>query len=159
VHQLSLAADDLEARRACQARGRQFAEAIRDPKKSKAARAEARAELEEIRAYLAKDSRQLRGATKAAGDAVRSAIQKLLRNLVTGSGSATSPGSVQREFARHLQRHLIIPSGRYAGPKARQARGELTGCLLYEPPPGMLWIINRPKGSHSRRENFSPYTG
>jgi hypothetical protein len=160
VHQWSLAADDLEARRAGQARARQLAETIRDPKKTKAAREEARAEQEEITAYLAKDSRQHRDATKAAGDAVRSAIRKLLRNLVGGSASAASPGSVQREFARHLQRHLLIPSGRYAGPKARQARGELTGCLLYEPPPGMLWIINRPKGTHShRRENFSPHTG
>jgi hypothetical protein len=160
VHQLSLAADDLESRRACQARGRQLAEAIRDPRKTKEAREEARAELEQITAYLAKDSRQLRGATKAAGDAVRSAIHKLLRNHVAGSGSAASPGSVQREFARHLQRHLVIPSGRYAGPKARKARGELTGCLLYEPPPGVVWNISRPKGPHShRRENFSPHIG
>jgi plasmid stabilization system protein ParE len=160
VHELSLAADDLEARRVCQARGRQLAETIRDPKKTKAVREEARAELEQITAYLAKDRRQLRDATKAAGDAVRSAIQKLLRNLVAGSGSASGPGSVQREFARHLQRHLLIPSGRYAGPKARKARGELTGCLLYEPPPGVVWIINRRKGNHLRkRENFSPHTG
>jgi hypothetical protein len=160
VHQLSLAADDLEARRACQARGRQLAEAIRDPRKTKAAREEARAELEQITAYLAKDSRQLRDATKAAGDAVRSAICKLLRNLVAGSGSASSPRSVQREFARHLQRHLVIPSGRYARPKARKARGELTGCLLYEPPPEVVWSLSRPKRPLSpKRENFSPHTG
>ncbi len=160
VHQLSLAADNLEARRACQARGRQLAEAIRDPRKTKAAREEARAELEQVTAYLAKDSRQVRDATKAAGDAVRSAIHKFLRNLVAGSGSASSPGLVQREFARHLQRHLVIPSGRYAGPKARKARGELTGCLLYEPPPGVVWVISQPKGLHSpMRENFSPHKG
>jgi hypothetical protein len=119
-----------------------------------------RAPSVKVAIYLAKDSRQHRDATKAAGDAVRSAIRKLLRNLVGGSASAASPGSVQREFARHLQRHLLIPSGRYAGPKARQARGELTGSLLYEPPPGLLWVINRPKGTPShRRENFSPHTG
>ena len=159
MHQLSLAADDLEARRACQARGRQLAEAIRDPKKTKAAWEEARAELAQITACLAKDSRRLRDATKAAGDAVRSAIHKLFRNLVAGSGSASSPGSVQREFARHLQRHLVTPSGRYAGPKARKARGELTGCLLYEPPPGVVWNLSRPKRPLSpKRENFSPHT-
>ena len=145
VHQLSLAADNLEARRACQARERQLAEVIRDPRRTKAAREEAKAELAQITAYLAKDSRQLRDATKTAGDAVRSAICKLLRNLVAGSGSASSPGSVQREFARHLQRHLLVPSGRYADPKARKARGELTGCLLYEPPPGVVWNLSRPK--------------
>ena len=119
--------------------------AVRDSQKTKAAREEAKAELEQIRAFLAKDSRQRRDQTKAAGDAVRSAIKKLLRNLLTGSGSAANPESVQCEFAWHLQRHLVSPSRRYAVPKARKARGELTGCLLYEPPPGVLWIISQPK--------------
>ena len=135
-------------------------EVIWDPRKTKAAREEARAELEQIKAYVTKDSRQHRVATKGAGDAVRSAICKLLRNLVAGSGSAASPGSVQREFARYLQRHLVIPSGRYVGPKAHQARGELTGCLLYEPPRGVVWNLSRPKSPLApKREYFSPHIG
>jgi hypothetical protein len=144
VHQSSLAADDLEARRGCRVRASQLTERVRDPAETQAARAEAARELKEITAYLAKDSRTRRDAAKGTGDAVRTAIKRLLRRLLTGKESAASPEAVRREFAQHLQRHLVAPSGRYAGPKARQARGELTGCLLYEPPPGVLWAVSQP---------------
>lgn len=39
--------------------------------------------------------------------------------------------------------YLLVPSSRYAGPGARQARGELTGCLLYDPPAGTRWAASQ----------------
>jgi hypothetical protein len=39
----------------------------------------------------------------------------------------------------HLERHLLIPSGRYSGARAREARGEMARCFVYERPKGMVW--------------------
>jgi hypothetical protein len=41
----------------------------------------------------------------------------------------------------HLERHLLIPSGRYSGARAREARGELAGCFVYERPEGVKWEV------------------
>ena len=92
---------------------------------------------------LSKDSRQLRDPTKAAADAIRTAIKKLLRNLLEPRGCSASSHAARKEFAEHIQRYLITPSGRYAAPSARKARGELTGCLLYEPPAGIFWVVSQ----------------
>jgi len=151
VQQFSLADDDAEARRRCLARARELAAIVRDPGRTKQARAEAEAELRQITAFLAKDSRQNRDAAKVAGDAVRNAITRLLRRLLAGDGSASGPEAVRHEFALHLQQHLVIPTSRYAGPKARKARGELTGCLLYEPPAGVRWAISQPESGPVRK--------
>jgi hypothetical protein len=143
VHEATLAADDDESRRACRERARELMETIDDPTETERAKEAAREELEEITVHLSKDSRQLRDSTKAAADAIRSAIKKLLRNLSAPGGSAASPHAVRRELAEHIQRYLVNPSRRYAAPAARKARGDLTGCLLYEPPHGILWSVSQ----------------
>jgi hypothetical protein len=142
VHQVSLAADNNEARRAYQERARELKDTIDDPTETEGAKEAAREELQDIIDHLSKDSRQVRDSTKGAGDAVGKAIKRLLDSLSKPGGSAASPQSVRREFAEHLQRYLIIPSRRYAAPGARKARGDLTGCLLYEPPPGVFWTVS-----------------
>ena len=143
VHEASLAADDDEARKAYHARARELKETLDDPTETEAAKAEAQEELEQITAHLGKDNRQVRDPTKAAADAIRIAIKKLLHNLLEPGGSSASPHSVGCEFAEHIQRYLVTPSHRYAAPEARKARGEFTGCLLYEPPPGILWAVRQ----------------
>jgi hypothetical protein len=143
LHEVSLATDENEARKACKERALELKDIIDDPAETEAARSEAIEELEQLAAYLSKDSRQLRGPTKAAADAIRSAIKKLLRNLLELGGSSASPHSVRREFAEHIENYLVTPSGRYAAPRARKARGDLTGCLLYEPPAGIVWAVSQ----------------
>src|ERR1035441_770479 len=68
VHEAALAGDDLEARRAYQARARELKETIGDPTETERAKVEAREELKAIAAHLSKDSRPLRDPAKAAGD-------------------------------------------------------------------------------------------
>ena len=143
VHEAALAVDDLEARRAYQARAWELRETIGDPTETERAKVEAREELEAIAAHLSKDSRTLRDPTKAAGDAVRIGINRFLRNLVGRGDTVASPLRVRRGFARHLQRYLLAPSSRYAAPGARKARGELTGCLLYDPPAETRWAVRQ----------------
>ena len=142
VHEAALAADDDEARRAYQARARELKEMIDDPTETKRAKVGAREELEAIAAHLSKDSRTLRDPTKSAADAVRISIHRFLRNLVERDDTVSSPLPVRRGFAKHLQRYLLVPSSRYAAPGARKARGELTGCLLYDPPGEIFWEIS-----------------
>jgi hypothetical protein len=38
---------------------------------------------------------------------------------------------------------LLVPSSRYAAPGARKARGELSGCLLYDPPAETRWAVSQ----------------
>ena len=45
--------------------------------------------------------------------------------------------------SKHLERYLLVPSSRYAAPGARKARGELTGCLLYDPPAETRWAVSQ----------------
>jgi len=142
VHEATLAADDNEVRKAYKERARELKDTLDDPTESEGAKQAASEELQAIIAHLSKDIRQFRDSTKEAGDAVGKAIKRLLDNLFEPAGSAASPHSVRRDFAEHLQRYLLIPSRRYAAPKARKARGDLTGCLLYDPPPGVFWTVS-----------------
>jgi hypothetical protein len=143
VHEAALAADDDEARRSYQARARKLKATINDPTETRRAKVEAREELEAITAHLSKDSRTVRDPTKSAADAIRIGIHRFLRNLVERDDTVSSPLEVRRGFARHLERYLLGPSSRYAAPGARKARGELTGCLLYDPPGETLWEISQ----------------
>ena len=143
VHEAALAGDDMEARRAYQARARELKETIGDPTETERAKVEAREELKVIAAHLSRDSRTLRDPAKAAGDAVRIGINRFLRNLVGRGDTVVSPLRGRRGCAKHLQRYLLVPSSRYAAPRARQARGELTGCLLYDPPAETRWAVSQ----------------
>ena len=85
MHQSFLTTGDIEARRVCQARARELARRLRDPAERASGKEEARTELQEISAYLTKDSRQLRDKSKAAAEGLRSAITRLLRRLLVGN--------------------------------------------------------------------------
>jgi hypothetical protein len=143
VHEGALAADDLEARRTYQARARELRETIGDPTESERAKVAAREELKAITAHLRRDSRPVRDPTKAAADAVRIGIHRFLRNLVGRGDTVASPLRVRQAFAKHLERYLLVPSSRYAAPGVRKARGELTGCLLYDPPAETRWAVSQ----------------
>jgi hypothetical protein len=143
VHEAALALDDLEARRAYQAGARELRERIGDRTATERAKVAAREELEAIAVHLRQDRRTVRDPTKAAADAVRISIHRFLRNLVARGDTVTSPLRVRRGFAKHLQRYLLVPSSRYAGPGARKASGELTGCQLYDPPAGTRWAVSQ----------------
>ena len=70
-------------------------------------------------------------------------IHRFLDNLVERGDTVSSPLPVRRGFAKHLQRYLLVPSSRYAAPGARKAKGELTGCLLYDQPAEILWEVSQ----------------
>ena len=100
-------------------------------------------ELKAITAYLSRDSRPVRDPTKAATNAVRIGTPRFLRNLVARGDTPASPLRVRQAFAKHLERYLLAPSSHYAAPGARKARGELTGCLLCDPPAETRWAVSQ----------------
>jgi len=72
--------------------------------------------------------------------AVRMAIKRFHRKLGTAAAAERGrPDRVLAAFAEHLERHLLIPSSRYSGARAREARGELAGCFVYEAPQNVVW--------------------
>jgi hypothetical protein len=143
VHEAPLAVDDYEVRKACQEKVRELKEIIDDPTETEAAKEAATEELQKIVDHLRKDSRQVRDATKVAGDNVRNAIDRLLHTLNSAEGQVPSELAVRRQFAEHIQRYVVNPTRRYAAPRARKARGDLTGCQLYEPPAGISWEVSQ----------------
>ena len=78
------------------------------------------------------------GATRAA-DRVGKALKRLHREL---SGAELKPGvpnTVLRAFGEHLRLYILVPSMRYAGPKARFTTVRAAGCFTYERPSGVNW--------------------
>ena len=69
------------------------------------------------------------------------AIKRFHGNLGAAVAERGRPDRVLAAFAEHLERHLLIPSGRYSGARARSARGELAGCFVYERPEGVEWKL------------------
>jgi hypothetical protein len=135
LRQASLAPDNDEARRRHLQKARELKETLDDPSASESDLSAAREELEQIADHLSRDQRPARDEAKKAADAIRATMNHLLRTL------AKSNDPVHRDFATHLLQHVILPSHRFSDPKARHARGELAGCLLYEPPPGVQWSV------------------
>ena len=64
-----------------------------------------------------------------------------------GQANPATPSTVRGRCgvlgSKHLERYLLVPSSRYAAPGARKARGELTGCLLYDPPAETRWAVSQ----------------
>jgi hypothetical protein len=137
------AEDEKEARRRLLKLAQELREAIKDPTTPETEKVQARQDLEDIASSLRKDSRPSRDECKKAADSVRGAIKHLLRTLLQRGGRDASEEQARRELARHIEQHLVTPSRRYAAPGAGEARGELTGCLLYEPPAGVSWVVRQ----------------
>ena len=69
--------------------------------------------------------------------AIAMAIKRLHCNLARAVDAEGKPHPILQDFARHLWKHLIVPSGRGGGQGG--VRGFAGGCFTYEPPPGVLW--------------------
>jgi len=102
-------------------------------------RAAARRDIEAIVKHLRSQPRRPTDEAQRAVRAVRMAIKRFHVNLAAAATERGRPDRVLAAFAKHLERHLLIPSGRYSGARARAARGELAGCFVYERPEGLEW--------------------
>lgn len=101
--------------------------------------AEALCELEAIADFMRKNPWRSRDCAQRCVRAVSMAIKRLHAHLARAVDGEGNPHPVLRAFARHLDEHLLIPSGRggaHGGVRAAAARA---GCFTYQPPPGVVW--------------------
>jgi hypothetical protein len=115
-------------------------EAILDNEQaSEPEQAEAQRDLEQNEKLQHQYLGRFQDTAQKAARAVRKSIYRFLHTLRAPPRGQTAPHPLLLRFADHLAEYLIIPSHRYSGPRALIARAELAGCLLYEPPPGIVW--------------------
>jgi hypothetical protein len=139
VQERSAALDEKEARKALFEQRRRL-EAVANDEKTPAFRREAaRRDIKAIIRHLRSEPRRPTDEAQRAVRAVRMAIKRFHRNLVASVDARGRPARVLAAFAKHVEKHLLIPSARFSGARARQARGEMAGCFVYEAPPGVVW--------------------
>jgi len=139
VQERSAALDEKEARKALMEQRRRLEAVANDEKAPTRKRAQARRDIEAIVKHLRSQPRRPTDEAQRAVRAVRMAIKRFHGNLGAAVNARGRPDRVLAAFAEHLERHLLIPSGRYSGARARAARGELAGCFVYERPKGVEW--------------------
>ena len=120
------------ARRRCQA-------VIDDDGANEVEREEARAELEEIQDWARKHLRGTEGNEQRQVRAIRQNIRRLVERLRTARSEHGEPDEVLRAFGKHLEKHLLLPSGRGRDGRAGRVRSGLAGRFTYEPPEGVRW--------------------
>jgi hypothetical protein len=139
IQERSLALDDAQALR-CLDREEKELEAILDSKdESESDKAEALRKLEEIIEFKSQYGRRSSDSARRAAHAVRSAIARFHEHLQSAVGQEGGPHPVLRAFADHIEKHVLVPSARYAGHGGPYARAGLAGCFTYERPGGVLW--------------------
>ena len=104
-------------------------------------RAEAQQEVEQNEKLQHEYLGRFQDTAEKAARAVRKSIYRFRDGLRAPPRGQSVAHPVLVRFADHIEKHLIIPSQRFSGCRARIARAELAGCLIYEPPPGVVWVV------------------
>jgi hypothetical protein len=139
IQQRSLSLEDAEALLALRRKQLELEAIVDDDDQIEPVKAEALRELEDIYAFQKKHPCRARDTAQKAVHAVRTAILRFYDHLAKAASADGSPHPVLSPFASHLERHLLIPSGRYSKSRTRLRAG-LAGCFTYEPPAGVVWV-------------------
>jgi hypothetical protein len=137
--QRSLGLDDAEAVRNLRRQARELEAVVKDKKRDKAAKAEARREHRQILEFLRKNAWRSPDSAQKCARAVARAIERLVRHLAYGEDAEGKEHPVLQDFAWHLEEHLLVPSGRDQGHGGARKGRAFGGCFTYEPPPGVVW--------------------
>jgi hypothetical protein len=113
-----------------------------DDHASEPEKAEARRDLDQLlklqRQYLGR----FRDTADKAANTLRRNLSRFVDFLRASPRGQAMPHPVLLRFADHLEQYLLLPSRLYAGPRARHARADLAGGLIYNPPPGIVWFVS-----------------
>ncbi len=139
IQERNLGLDDAEAVRNLRLQAREYAAVLEDESASKSAKAHARQQRDEIREFLRKTSWRTQTSAQKCARAVTKAIKRLHRRLAAAKDAEGRPHPVLQAFARHIEKHVLAPSGRSGGHGGARSRGSASGCFAYEPPPGVVW--------------------
>jgi hypothetical protein len=102
-------------------------------------KAEVLRELEGIADSLRQSAWRSQECARKCTRAVSLAIQLLLAHLARAVDAEGRPHPVLQAFARHIEEHLLIPSGRERAKGGGVQADALSGWYIYSPPPGVAW--------------------
>jgi hypothetical protein len=139
IQERSLALDDRQTMRALFHKEKELEAILDSDDESEPVKAEALRELEQIAEFQRQHGRGSRDSARRAAHAVRSAIVRFHEHLHGAVGQDGGPHPVLRCFAEHINKHILIPSARYAGHGGPYARAGLAGCFTYERPGDVFW--------------------
>ena len=106
---------------------------------SEPVKAEVQHELQELYAWQKTKPQEIMDEAQKAVRAVREAIRHFQANLQKAVDPRGNPHPVLRPFAAHLEKYLLIPSGRYSKAGRGRIKTGVAGCFTYEPPVGVNW--------------------
>jgi len=129
LQERNLGLDDAQGLRAVLRREKELQAILDDSDASEPEKAEALRELEAICDFQKRHGRR----------AVRAAIARFHQHLRAATDARGNPHSVLVPFAAHIEKHIIIPSARYAVKGGPRGRTGVAGCFTYEPGEGVRW--------------------
>jgi hypothetical protein len=141
IQERNLGLDDAEAVRNLRRQARKLEAVLEDKLASEPEKAEARQQREQILEFLRKSSWRTQTSAQKCVRAVTKAIKRLHRRLEVAEDAEDKPHPVLQAFARHIEEHLLIPSGRAGGHGGRRVRRAANGCFNYVPPKGVVWRL------------------
>jgi hypothetical protein len=102
-------------------------------------KAEALRDLEVIYNFQRNNPRHTRDAAQRAVHAVSMAMRRFHRRLATALDVHGRPHPVLQPFAKHIERYILLASGRYAGAGRARSQTGVAGCFTYDRPRGVVW--------------------
>jgi hypothetical protein len=139
ILQRSLELDAAETIRALRRRQHGLEAVLDDEDETEPVKAEVLRELEGIADSLRRNSWRHHQCARKCARAVSLSIHLLLAHFNRALDDEGNPHPVLQAFARHLERHLLVPSGLACLPGEVRVAAAFNGWFTYEPPPGVDW--------------------
>jgi len=140
ILQRSLELDAAETIRALRRRQHALEAVLDDEDETEPVKAEVLRELEGIADALRRNSWRHHECARKCARAVSLSIHLLLAHFNRAVDDQGNPQPVLQAFARHLERHLLVPSGLACLPGEVRVAATFNGWFTYEPPPGVDWV-------------------
>jgi hypothetical protein len=150
IQQRSMGLDDAETMRALRARERELENLLRDEDQTDPVREEALRELKEIADFQRKSPWRTRDNAQKCVRAVSMAITRLHKHLAEARDIHGRPDLVSRAFANHINRRILIPSGRGGNHGGARFITSDAGCFTYKPP--VTWTGLSSQAPHESEE-------
>jgi hypothetical protein len=100
---------------------------------------EALRDLESIYNFQKHNPRYTRDAAQRAVHAVSMAMRRFHRHLASALNLHGRPHPVLQPFAKHIEKYILLPSGRYVGAGRARSQTGVAGCFTYDRPRGVVW--------------------
>ena len=139
IQERGLGLDRAETMRAVLHEQKKLETILEDETTTQPVKEEIQRELVALYKYEEKNTARTRDSARRAVRAVNTAIKRLHRHLADTIDAEGRPHRVLRSFAAHLERYVLVASGRYAGAGRASARAGIAGCFTYQPPRGVVW--------------------